>query len=221
MTDNFSIDFYNKAEAAVTISWPTDYVPENIKFLDFLFFSCYLIRQMRNLGNHPANQALIQQILLMPLESQNLVSHLDCMINPVVSYASHIMLYAAILIDMDPYRAKEKYGQEIHLVPFHGNGKKRFTGSLIIINQNRPLFFLNVLGFGIRGIIGWDIPLYATDSIFHIISFLCKKNLTDLNYRRALVKIAQNCVQAYQNNVVTSSNQELVAQTIVENNLNL
>lgn len=205
---NFSIDYYSKSEAAVSITWGENSSETVERFLDSLLFGCYLIRQFRNLGNHPSNRALIKEITCWsPQESSNLEALLGWTVYPETSHKSHVLFHAAISLGIDPDHAVEKYGQEIYLVPFAGKGKKVFYGVLGFAN-NHPIFLLHVSGFGL---LGRNIPLYSTDSVFHLFAFLCKKYPLDLSYPSILIRIAQGCAAAYVDNSVTSLNQELIA----------
>ena len=213
--DNLSVDFYSKSEAAVTLSCPNEISNESVKLFNSLLFACFLIRQLRNLGNHPANKALMCQVLdWTPEESQKLEAILGWTVYPEVSHKSHIIYHAALKIGIDPSHAKTKYGEEIHLIPYYGIGKKRFRGQLVF-TKDRPVFFLNVEGFGLSGLIGGNIPLYATDSVFHVLTYLFKIFPFDVNFPQTLIRISQDCVKAFQNGEVNTLNQEIKALEIV------
>lgn len=215
--DNVSIDFYSKSEAAVTISWPKG-LPANVEiFMDSLLFGCFLIRQLRNLGNHPSNIALIHEILnWTPKGTSNLETQLGWTVYPEVSHEKHIIFHAGIAVGIDATRAQQLYGQEILLVPFHGRGSKRFRG-ILSVGSGRPVFILKASGFGL---FGWNIPLFATDSIFHFMIFICKKYPMEPHLPSVLIKIAQGCVNSYLNNEINIQNQELIAQKHVDYFLN-
>ena len=215
--ENVSIDFYSKTEAAVTISWPKD-LPENAEiFLDCLLFSCFLIRQLRNLRNHPSNLALIHEIMdWAPKATSNLETQLGWTVYPEVSHEKHIIFHASISVGIDPTRAQQLFGQEILLVPYQGRGSKRFRGILSVKN-GRPIFILKVSGFGL---LGWNIPIFAPDSIFHFMIFICKKYPKEQNLSSILIQIAQGCVRSYLNNEINIQNQELIAQKHVNCFLN-
>lgn len=207
--DNVSIDFYSKSEAAVTISWPKG-LPENVEiYMDSLLFGCFLIRQMRNLGNHPSNLALMHEINnWTPKVTSNIESQLGWTVYPEVAHDKHIIFHAGIAIGIEPTRAQQLYGQELLLVPFHGKGSKRFRG-ILTVGSGRPVFILKVSGFGF---FGWNIPLFATDSIFHFLVSICKKYPMDQRIPSILINIAKGCVYSYQNHEVNVQNQELIAQ---------
>lgn len=213
---NLTIDFYDDTQAAIQISWPdhssmTGSV-EQRRYEELLLFACYIIRQQRNLGNHPANRALSSILNTWP---PRVPSEKHATTDRWLSHTSHVLCLAAKQRGMDHEMAEREYGQPIYLVSYRGDGVKRFLGSLTFKQQN-PVFILKIKGFGfIGGILGLGAPLYAPDSVLHLLNHIIIANKADALYPDAIIGIAQSCVRAFQTNSITSLNQEAVAHNIV------
>lgn len=218
--DNLSIDFYSKTEAAVSQFWPNGISSGLQKYLDSLMLTCYIFRNLRNMGNHPVNDALILEIKYWnPVDTKREFSDsIEQLEYPILSNNKHILFNAAVAEGVDFSKAQQMFGQNIYLVTYKGKGEKRFCGEMGFKN-GLPIFILKIHGFGIGGILGIDIPFYAPDSILHFLTHLYIKYHSDKQYHNQLKIILHKSVETYQRGFTNIHNQELLATKIVQDSL--
>jgi len=215
--DNLQVDFYDEEHASVTTQWlqaPGVAADPNVcKFLDLLANTCFAIRQMRNLGRHPATDALARHLTdwKLPSATQN-----DS--KGVVVLPSHIILSGAIRAGLGVQGATDKYGKPVYLVPFAGAGGRRFVARMGP-TRNGTVFLLNAKGFGLGGLLGKDMPQYATDAVALTFAYLATRYREDETYTSALPPIAKDVAGVYYGGRITSLNQESVALSIVKQHL--
>jgi hypothetical protein len=132
----------------------------------------------------------------------------------ILALPSHVLFAAGIEMGMAFESARRKYGQPVYLVPFRGEGKRRFVGRLGFTKE-RPLFFLHIKGFGLAGLLGQGAPQYAPDSVFLVLAHLCQQYKSDPLFLDSISSIAQDCAHAFQSRRVTAMNQEILAMSSV------
>ena len=216
--DNLYVDFYDETHAAVRIQWAEGSAqakdPSARRIADALLFACFTLRQFSNLGNHPSSRALAHELNAWTPSATTLAADRST----IQALPSHVLLAAAIDIGMDYEVAAKKYGEPVYLVPYRGQGKRRFIGRLGF-TQERPVFLLKIKGFGIAGLLGLGAPLYAPDSVFMILARMTQEYGADPEYLEALSRVARDCANAFQTGKITSMNQENLALRSVSEHL--
>lgn len=174
---NLQVDFYDEEHASVTTEWlqapgvPAD--PKTCRLLDLLAVTCFAIRQMRNLGRHPATDALALHLAQWGPPSAPQDDSKGFLVLP-----AHIMLSAAIQAGLSVEVATGKYGKPVYLVPSAGAGGRRFVARMGP-TRDRMVFFLDAKGFGIGGLLGKDMPQYATDAVALAFAYLALRHQDD------------------------------------------
>ena len=211
-----SVDFYDKNRASVSISSDRTEARAEIQELDdALLFACYGLRQLKNLGNHPSARALADELALWDTAFH--LSALESVAQEngaLQAFPSHVIMGASLDIGMDFEAADRKYGSPIYLVNSEGKGKPRFAARMKF-KGDRPLFWLDAKGFGLGGLLGVNIPQYATDSVILVLAHLTKTYSSQPDFLRGLSLVAQDCARVYQAGRIGSINQELIAMEFV------
>lgn len=203
------VNFYSKEEVSIQMDFSGRYpFPENEASELFLFI-CFTLRQLNNLGQHPATQALagllvhenslrklFQNIPELP-EGKDLLSYLKQHAISAVSQKYGVEeTYKVGLALYDELNHKKAILQALDaqiitkmpaLVKYKGNGKKSFEVTL-------PPFLLHTKGFGI---LGTDIPHHAFHSVAGLIRVLGQKHIDNETYLDHLIKAAEVCGLAY------------------------
>ena len=216
--ENLTIDFYDEANASVSVSWsPGTEQFENYEarlFANLLLFACFTLRQLRYLGRHPSVKAISERLLeWVPSKTFPTIET-----DPIRVLLSHVLLDAAVDLGMDWDRALDKYGSPIYLVPFNGNGTKRFLGWLGIA-QERPVFIMSSRGFGLGGLIGWNIPQFAADSVFILLEKFNLMYKSDQAVLDSLAQVAHDCGKVALGKDIAMLHQELLAFSFVNRHI--
>ena len=211
------VEFYDADSAAVSLAWDRhteSWSPEVKAQTEALLLGCYLIRQLRNLGNHPGSAALEAAVAawLPPSASQDLQGQV---IPPegFVACSAHVLYRAALGMGMDHQTAMSSYGKPVTLVAFRGQGGKRFIGRLSE-GRRGPTFILTYKGFGLGGLLGAGLPQYGTDSVLLLMTALAAAHSSDEGFAHRLHRAAICCADSMHR--VTMTNQEAVALACVK-----
>ena len=203
--DNLSVDFYDETRAAITTQWdpqlPTSPRPQERARADTVLFACYFLQQLRNLGNHPAAEALEFVQGWYPRSTPPNPGYST----PIQALSAFDRAGPAIFAGMPPDQAYAKYHPGF-LVPKDGPGTRRFT---VILTDplTTPSFTLHILGFGLAGaILGWEIPQYVHDSAYLICEHLWQLHGSNPTYPDILTSVSGDCIKATHAGSVTAIN---------------
>lgn len=207
---NLSIDFYDESSGGVKIDWGENTSqaqdPKVRRFADGLLLGCYILKQMRNLGNHPTTDVLADKLAYWRpdmLKSPEDKSEPTIFVSPF-----RIMHDAALKIGMSFDEANKRYGDSLLLVPHNGAGKKQFLGRLKVASSQQPVFTLEAKGFGL---FGWNISSFAGDSVLLMLAYLAKMYQADDSFLKGMTGIAMDSAQIYHSNAISGMNFERLA----------
>lgn len=160
------IEFYSKAEMAIQIDFSGRYPFAETETSELFLFACYTLRQLRNLGQHPAPKiltgllvskkyvsSLLTDVVNLP-STREILSGLNIYITSIVA-RSHEALDTIKISEAlyNQFRLNETVKQVLdteflakipRFVDYNSKGKKSFLVTL-------PPFQLNHKGFGIFG----------------------------------------------------------------------
>jgi len=224
---NLSIDFYDESTGAINMAWTKEALSpipaaekghpkwtNEQRYFETGLFACYTLRHLRNLGNHPAGDALIEELKNWEYSTK------ESFHESIVILPHHVIFSAALTSKIISQEAKKRYGKPLYLVKYNGNGKRRFTGSLSLRPPNNAGVFLHkTKGFGLGILLGKDIPQYSANSVILFFAYLVHSNSSDSKYVQYIKSVALDCVDAYQNRRVTTSNQEKLAFSFAHANI--
>jgi hypothetical protein len=109
----YSIDFYDKSNGSVKISWDTNELcfgdAHFTQFMDTVLFGRHSLRQLRNLDGHPSAGALADELSNWLPPSQIEIAASEYMNGEytITALPNHVMLRSALDMGM-PYEAAEK-----------------------------------------------------------------------------------------------------------------
>jgi hypothetical protein len=207
------IDFYPEDEMSILLDFSGHTsLPEN-ETSELLMLTCFTLRQLRDLRQHPAGQApagflitksCVQSAFSNSLElpsGKTLLDYQKYHAASVVSQrqrdegsieeSTNTFIKASLALDY-----KMKYDSSIlraldteiianapELVEFRGNGKQSLEVTL-------PRFSLKLRGFGL---LGWNLNHHAFHSVIGLIRFLGSKHRADNLYLDHVIGVASQC----------------------------
>lgn len=174
-------------------------------FIQVWLSTTYILRQLRNLGDHPSAEGLSDFLEVWPppsLENDRLPSNNS----PVMTAEKSPMLFAALNLGLDSDTAKQKYGYKLWLE--ETNKLTKGFEATLEMGKNSPLFYLQPTGFGISGVLGLKISEYATNSVPILLSWLSIQIRDDQTYTESLSQISNRCSQAAKRKEIGMTNQE-------------
>ena len=217
--ENLKILFSSETEGTVRIAWSVgedkSKIQDRKRFADATLFACYALRQLNNLGRHPSSHALAEN--LSGWKPPDQVSNASN--EPMKVLDAHVLLDAAFHTGVDFENAQRKYGSSVYLISASSSGGKGFVGRLRFTSQ-RPVFHLTKQGFGLGGILGFSLPQYATDSVFLFLGHLFQTYNSDSSFLDAISGVADDCSEAYHNQIISSLNQDSLALQYVVKHFN-
>jgi hypothetical protein len=220
------IDFYGKEKVAIQMGFSGRYpFPEN-EISELFLFTCFTLRQLQNLGQHPVPQALagflvsdtciskvFQNNLVLP-KGAELIStlryHAVAVVTkskgPEASYSVNKMLSKEMEYNDSIMEALDRniITKVPKLVEYSGKGDKSFEVTL-------PPFWLKMNGFGI---FSQDTSHHSFHSVISLIRFLTLKHPNDQNYQDHLIAAAKNCGTAYVFKLITGDQVALAKQIV-------
>lgn len=220
------IDFYGKEKIAIQMGFSGRYpFPEN-ETSELFLFTCFTLRQLHNLGQHPVPQALagflvsdtyiskaFQNNRGLPKGSE-LISALRYYAvavvakskGPEASYSVNKMLSKEMEYNDAIMEALDSniIAKVPKLVEHAGKGDKSFEVTL-------PPFLLKMNGFGI---FSQDTSHHSFHSVISLIHFLELKHPNDQNYQAHLIAAAKNCGTAYIFKLITGDQVALAKEII-------
>ena len=203
------IDFYSKDEFSIQLDFAGRYPFPESETSELFVLSCFALRQLSNLGEHPAAQALagilisrgcIENAFLDKTDfpkgeelSSALISFTMSAIpqswemekRVQISQAAHdrFMHPRAIMQSLD----NEILARVPKSVKYHGKGKQSFEATL-------PPFVLKLNGFGI---FGSDAPHHGFHAVIGLIRFLGKEHAGNTEYLKHVIEVAKQCGSAF------------------------
>lgn len=199
------IEFYDKMHGAVKLDWSSyPFIassPTTELLYDTGLFASYLLRELRNSGQHPMTEALIHEVKRHA--SMASITELPGKIEDV-----HVIFFAGAAIGLSEAQMMD-YEDPLYLVEYKGKGMKRFIGS-VDARLDQFLFTLSVKGFGLGYLIGLGLSTYTPEAVLLFLAYLRMKHQNH-DYDLALQSIIDETIAAYEYGRTTFQNQEFLA----------
>ena len=177
------------------------------QYAECLLFACFALRQFRNLGSHPASNALFEELRDWSPSGTPEDPEREALYK-------HVIMNAALDMGMDYRQTERNYGKPICLISSTHKGKRRFVGRLQE-ERRGPVFFLEVKGFGLGGLIGVGMPQYAPDATILFMAHLAYQYEEDSTFLPRLKTIASGCGTAWRAGRISMVHQEDIARELV------
>ncbi|MBV6449719.1 MAG: hypothetical protein MHPDNHAH_00432 [Anaerolineales bacterium] len=199
------IEFFSKDEFAIQMDFSGRYPFPETETSELFLFTCFVLRQLHNLGPHLVAKALsgllvsekrvsdLLQNKYEPLSGIQLLRYLKIYALSLVSLEESVKLASVLDNELSFNDAMIKIldteflAKIPKLVSYSGKGKKSFEMTL-------PPFQLNHKGFGF---FGKDVTYYAFHSVTGLIQYLGQKHGEDEIFCKHLVQAAKLCGSAY------------------------
>lgn len=204
------IEFYDKSHGAVKLDW--NHYPfvtssaSSEMLYDTVFFSCYLLRELRNSGEHPVTDALIRVVTTQALNTE--ITEF-----PMKLEDEHVIYYAGAAIGISESQMKD-YKDPLYLIEYKGNGKRRFIGAADV-RPSQFLFTLSVKGFGLGYLLGLGLSSYTPEAVLLFLGYLRKK-YNSPKYDRIIKGVIEDTISAYRYGRTTFQNQEQLGYEIAK-----
>ncbi|SRR5258706_84879 len=201
--------FYSKDELAIQMDFTGRYPFPDNETSELFALACFTLRQLSNLGEHIASQALAAVLVTRTCIENAYRNHLEfpdaeALSRNLISFAMESVpkswemeriLQVSIAAHerfMHPTATRHALENDIisrtpDLVDYHGKGKKSFEVTL-------PPFALKMNGFGI---FGQDVNHHAFHATIGLIRFLGKKHPSDKDYLEKVISVANQCGTAF------------------------
>jgi len=181
------IDFYSKKELAIRMDFAGRYPFPANETSELFLFSCYTLRQLSNLGNHPVSTLLA--VLLTTFDKDTALELAEGNYKfPGPIQFGVLTGFAGVNIGVDYGVLKDQIMSELpSLVNFRGEGKKAFTVTM-------PPFQHYHKGFGL---LGFQVNYYAFHSVIALFRFLAKRRINDNIFIDHLSQVAKYCGKAH------------------------
>jgi len=217
------VNFYSPTEFSVDIQYDEQYEPETEQEIDLFIFTCFTLRQFRNLGRNFISDALAG--VLMKQDCVSLIMNNDDKLKDGLDLLRDVEIYRqrvgqmdfslqmTAMIDIlsqlvqDPKTnivSRDILAFSPRLVPNAGDGKKRFIAKY-------PPFLFYAKGFGF---FGKKVNYYAFHSTIGLIKYFASKYANNEEFIKRLENVSSSCARYYINNKIPMDQATLALQII-------
>jgi hypothetical protein len=220
---DLQVNFYSKTDVAINLVYDPNYyeTPTN----DLFIYTCFALRQFKNLGQHVVAQALAGLLISGEFLGYWSLGNQSVPDGPGLLASAEV--HKLIILGADPNNSELKFlkwgikyrhdpvakiltseylANKPSIVQYQGDGSKRFFVSY-------PPFQFHPKGFGLFGA---QVNYYAFQSVLALYKFIDKKYSGIGSMGRNLKFVCHECADAYLRGTI-SLDQPSLARQIIQN----